>query len=302
MANDFDDLLNNQGGEPGQGGDDPTRGLLDSLLGAAAGGGSGGQAGLGDLLGGLLGGGAGGSGSGAPAGDITDLLGGLMGGGAASGDAPAGDMGDVAGMLGGLLGGGGSGGGAEAGGLGGLLGGVLGGLGGGNQMGFAGQGGPSLPFVGALAEKLGISPQLANMLAMAAIGLLTSSMAKNRSQGLSGGVDLAALTDPDYLRTSGVAGRLSGQMGVSEEEAILGLQQAMGMMSGQTGAVPVASAKKKPAKKPSTPKTGPKQPAASSKSKKAPAKKSATKKTASSKPAGDQSGSDFMDLLDDLTK
>jgi hypothetical protein len=292
MANDFDELLNNSQGGGEQAGEDPTRGLLDSLLGGMAGGDSGGQGDIGGLLGGLLGGAGG-----APSGDMTDLLGGLLGGAAGGGQAAGGDM---AGMLGGLLGGG-SGGDPAAGGLGGLLGGLLGGMGGGsNQMSFAGGGGPALPFIGTLAEKLGISPQMANMLAMAAIGLLTSSMAKNRGQGRSGGADLASLTDPDYLRSSGVASRLSAQMGISEDDAILGLQQAMGLMAGQAGAKPATTATKKTTQKSSSAKPAAKKPSASAGT--APKKKSSSKKTASSKPAAEQPGSDFMDLLDDLTK
>lgn len=300
MANVFNDMLDQPGDEAGEG-DDAVRGLLDSLMGAGA---AGGQGGLGDLVGGLMGGGGDAAGMG-------DLLGSLMGGGAGSG-APAGDMGDMAGMLGGLLGGSGSPGGA-AGGLGGLLGGLLGGgMSGGDQMSFGGggAGGPALPFIGPLAEKLGISPQMANMLAMAAIGLLTSSMAKNRDQGRGGGVDLAGLSDPEYLRRSGVVSRLSTQAGISEDDAIIGLQQALGMMAGQPAAKPATGAKKSTAKKPAAKKsTSTKSTAKKPETKKSTAasgtttkKKSTSKKTASSKPAENQAGSDFMDMLNDITK
>lgn len=245
--------------------------FMDLLSGGDAPGGQGqGDKGMEDLLGGLLGGASGSSG--ADAGDMAGLLGGLMSGGnqGASGDAGLG------GLLGGLLGGGG------AGGLGGLLGGLMGG--GQEQMSFGGGGGASLPFAGTLAEKLGISEQMANMLIMGAIGLLTSSMAKNRS---SGGVDLNRVADPDFIRSSGVAGRLSNQMGISEDEAILGLQQTMGLMvAGGQPARPAAKKTRKTAttKKPAAPKV------ATAKTTTAKPKKKSVKKASSD---------DFMDLLDD---
>ncbi len=256
--------------------------LLGSLMG---GGGSGDAGGLGALLGGLMGGGAaGGSASGGSADDMMGMLGGLMGGGAAqsagSGDADAGGLG---GLLGGLLGGGGGGG------MGALLGGLLGG--GGSPSTFGGGGGAMLPFADALAEKLGISPQMANTLIMGAIGLLTASMAKKQS-GRS--VGLTDVTDADYIRSSGVASRLSSQMGISEDDAVLGLQQAMGLMAAQTGATPAQP--KKPAAKKTTARKATPDPAAPK-----PAKKT-TRKTTKTKPkksSSSDTGSDFMDLLDD---
>ncbi len=164
----------------------------EDLLGGLMGGGGGG---LGALLGGLMGGGGDSSSSGG--GDLGGLLGGLMGGG--GGESSSGGGGDLGGLLGGLMGGGGSSGG---GGLGALLGGLMGG-GGGDPMTFGGGGGPSLPFANTLAEKLGISPQMANTLIMGAIGLLTASAAKKQSSGRS--VDFASLNDPDFIRSSGVA-------------------------------------------------------------------------------------------------
>ena len=160
----------------------------------------------------------------------------------------------------------------------------MGGGGNAGQMSFGGGGGASLPFAGTLAEKLGISEQMASMLIMGAIGLLTSSMAKNRSGGQS--VDINNLSDPDYIRSSGVSSRLSEQMGISEDEAILGLQQTMGLMV--AGNEPAAQSKKPAAKKakPTSEKAAKK----STKSTKATSKKESTKK---------ESGSDFMDLLDD---
>jgi hypothetical protein len=270
MSSDFKDLLD-QPSDDDDGDKEPTRGLLDSLMGGAAGG----QGGLGDLIGGLLGGAGG---SAASSGDMDDLLGGLLGGTGAGSSSPA-PAGDIGNLLGGLLGGGAAGG--TSGGMGGMLGALLGGGAG------AGMGGDQyMPFVGPLAEKLGLSPQMANMLAMAAIGLLTSSMAKNRSQGRSGPIDITGLTDPDYIRSTGVATRLSSQMGVSEDEVIKGLQQTLGVMAEQAGMGADAGQPKQA--------TAPKK-----KSSNKPRKKSSGKPAAGQKPQVNQTGSDFMDLLDD---
>ena len=248
----------------------------EDLLGGLMGGGGGG--GLGALLGGLMGGGGGESSGG---GDLGGLLGGLMGGdsGESSGGGDA-----LGGLLGGLMGGGSSGGG----GLGALLGGLMGG--GGAPMTFGGGGGPSLPFADTLAEKLGISPQMANTLIMGAIGLLTASAAKKQTSGRS--VDFASLNDPDFIRSSGVASRVSAQMGVSEDEAISGLQQAMGLMAEQAGGAPAGrtAAKKTTAKKSTTKKTT---------TKKSTSAGTATKPASKRKSTGKDNSPDFMDLLDD---
>lgn len=261
MGDDFMDLLSGEDAKPQK----DEKGMEDLLGGLMGGGGTAG--GLGDLLGALMGGAAAGSGSSdANVGGMADILGGLMGGDATPDSAQPAESGGLGGLLGGLLGGGG--------GLGGLLGGLMGG-GAADQMSFGGgSGGMSLPFAGTLAEKLGISEQTANMLIMGAIGLLTSSMAKNRS---SGEIDYQRVADPEFIRTSGVAGRLSSQMGISEDEAILGLQQTMGLMV--PGAQPAA---KKPAAKKTT------------------AKKATS--TAPKKSKKKKSESDFMDLLDDTTR
>jgi hypothetical protein len=246
-----------------------------------------GEKGLGDLLGSLMGGGAAGSSAGGgDAGDLMGMLGGLMGGGATeSAGSSAGDAGGLGGLLGGLMGGG------SAGGMGGLLGSLLGGGGAPSTFG-GGGGGTMLPFADTLAEKLGISPQMANTLIMGAIGLLTASAAKKKQTGRS--VDLAGITDSDYIRSSGVASRLSSQMGISEDDAVYGLQQAMGLMATQAG-TPAAKPKKAAAKKTTAKKTTGETAAAK------PAKKTTRKttKTTPKKSSSSDTGSDFMDLLDD---
>ncbi len=284
MSDDFEKLLSEMADDdPKQRGE---RGFAD-LLGSGGGpdvpgDASGGSGGMADLLGGLLGGGAAGG-----SGGMADLLGGLLGGGGAE-PASAGSGGGLGDLLGGLLGGGGSGGsGGSGGGMADLLGGLLGG--GGAPMTFGGGGGPSLPFANTLAEKLGISPQMANMLIMGAIGLLTASAAKKRGSGRSEAIDLNSLADPDYIRSSGVASRLSAQMGISEEEAVTGLQETMGLM---------AARQNPPAKKTGARKTTAKKTSGATPAKKQTTAK-ATKTTPKKKSTKPNTGSDFMDLLDD---
>lgn len=192
------------------------------------------EKGAGDLLGSLLGGAGGGGG-----GDLGSLLGGLMGGGAAPAQPASGGGGDLLGsLLGGL-----AGNPAGAAGMGGLLGGLLGGS------------GVSLPFAGVLAEKLGISEQMANTLIMGAMGLLASSAAKNKGKDRSGGVNFDALADPDFIRSSGVSSQLSDQMGLSEDEVVGQLQKTLGLMAAsQEQPAPTKAA---PAKKAAAPKKSP---------------------------------------------
>lgn len=191
--------------------------------------------------------------------------------------------------------------------MGALLGGLLGGAGGNSDpMTFGGGGGPSLPFAGTLAEKLGISEQMANSLIMGAIGLVTASMAKQRSSGRGSAVDYNSLADPDFIRSSGVAGRMSDQMGISEDDAIAGLQQTLGLMGGSgasTAAPKRPTAKKTTAKKTSATAGKPATPKKTSAKSSKPTKTTKTTKTTPNKKSTQkESGPDFMDLLDDMTR
>ena len=136
---------------------------------------------------------------------------------------------------------------------------------------------------------------MANMLIMGAIGLLTASAAKKQS-GRS--VDLAGISNADYIRSSGVASRLSAQMGISEDDAVYGLQEAMGMMASQAGAPaaarPAAAKKRTPKKTTGQAAT---QPAAKKPTRKT--TKTAPKKSAKPDSATTDNAPDFMDLLDD---
>jgi hypothetical protein len=228
------------GNAPGGGSDDMLSSLLGGLMGGATGAPSGGTPSssgndFADLLGSLSQPGSG-SGQPAPAGgaDLDDLLGGLLGGG---GGAPA-SGGGIGDLLGGLLGGGG--GSAGGGGVGALLGGLLGG--GGQPNTFGGGGGMMLPFAETLAKKLGISPQVANSLIGAALGLLMSSVVKQRQGDRSAqGLSMNSLMDPDFLRQSGAVSQVSQETGLDEDEAIRGLQQAIGL-AGKAAPAPSAPA------------------------------------------------------------
>lgn len=244
MSNEGD----NQEFDSGDVGDRGLEDLLGAFMGASGNAGGGeppGSMDLGSLMGALgsdtSGGAPMGGGSG---GDVNDLLGSLLGGGAASGSG-GGSSDMLGGLLGGLLGGGGSAGGGSAGGMGGLLGGLLGGAGGGAMDSFGGGGGGAMmPFAETLSEKLGISPQMANALVTAALGLIMSKLSQQRSGDRSAdGLTMNSLMDADYLRESGVAAQVSQQTGMDEEEAIRGLQEAIGMAGHQVSGSSVAPSK-----------------------------------------------------------
>lgn len=95
------------------------------------------------------------------------------------------------------------------------------------------------PFVGALSEKLGISPQMAAVIISAAFGLIVSKVmggGKKQSQQAgvasapAGGIDLDDLLDGDFMNKSGVAERVAKQTGMDKKEASSGLRQALEML------------------------------------------------------------------------
>lgn len=92
------------------------------------------------------------------------------------------------------------------------------------------------PIANMLAKKLGISPQIAQMVVSFAMAALLS---KGKQKGLPGssgatqqGFDLDDLLDGDFAYESGMASRLSQESGMSEDEAAYSLQEAMMMLSG----------------------------------------------------------------------
>ncbi len=204
---------------------------------------------LADLLGGILGGmtapqgGAGQAGTG----PIPDLLGGILGG--ADGRV---DAGDIAGILGGILGAGGAGAPQpqpRSGGLGDILGGILGG-------GGANFGANSFlaPIIQELAQRLGLSPAIANAVVAFVISTLlprllggaAATPAPRRStQAQPQGLDLDHLLEslgsgqelePAYFRSAGMADELAQQTGLDVDTAAESLQQVFGMLSSQLSA------------------------------------------------------------------
>lgn len=189
--------------------------LLKSMTGSA-GAQSGGQAGgdpLADLLGNLMGGGATSGG-----GDVSELLGGLLGAGSGQG---AGDAGD---LVGSLMGGAGADVGATS---------------------------PLAPMIQGIAEKLGLPPQMAQLIVTFLLGKLLSAAAGGGAAGAGGpglasggGLDLSDLLgrmgsgqglDADYVQATGLADELSQQTGLDSDTATRGLQEALRIMSGQLG-------------------------------------------------------------------
>lgn len=93
------------------------------------------------------------------------------------------------------------------------------------------------PFVNALSEKLGISPQMAAVIVSAAFGLIVSKVmgggGKQKKQvgvASSGGLDLDDLLDGDFMNKSGAADRVAKQTGMDTKEASDGLRQALEML------------------------------------------------------------------------
>ncbi len=91
------------------------------------------------------------------------------------------------------------------------------------------------PIANMLAEKLGVSPQIAQMVVGFAMAALLS---KGKDRGVSGsagaaqrGIDFDDLLDGDFAYDSGMASRLSQESGMSEDEAAAGLQEAIRMLS-----------------------------------------------------------------------
>ena len=191
--------------------------------------------GMDDLLGSLLGGG-----KNDPDGQddnpmddlVGDLLGSVLGGG---------QQGGAAGLLGGLLGGGGG----QGGGLGGLLGGLLGG-GGGSQD--AGELNPLMaPLANMLADRLGLSPQMAQMVMGFVLGKMadTPNPGQPATRGVApqggGGLNLDNLleqmnqggVDKSFVQAQGLDKELAEQTGLDQEKAAESLEQVLNMFGGQ---------------------------------------------------------------------
>ena len=146
----------------------------------------------------------------------------------------------------------------DLGGIADILGGVLGG--GSNRS--ASTGNPIADMAAnALAERLGISPQIAGMVVSMAMAMLMGKKMQgaesapaipgrrqNQVQGggVFGGLDLDDLLEGDYAFDSGLAAQLAEKTGQTEEESAYQLQEAVSILTGAGQ----KKAKKKAAAKP----------------------------------------------------
>jgi hypothetical protein len=98
------------------------------------------------------------------------------------------------------------------------------------------------PFTDALAEKLGISHQMAAVIVSFAFSLLMSKLSGAATQGSTGifdaqspegGFDLDDLLSDDYLDSKGITAQLTEQTGMEDDEAKESLREAVAMLNGQ---------------------------------------------------------------------
>lgn len=120
------------------------------------------------------------------------------------------------------------------------------------------------PFVNALSEKMGISPQMAAVIVSAAFGMIVSKTMGGGKKaapqaGATAGLDLDDLLDGDFMEKSGVAERVAKQTGMNKSDASDSLRKAMEMLGvlpkGQAAA-PKRTPKRAPAKTTSRGKSG----------------------------------------------
>jgi hypothetical protein len=210
------------------------------------------------------------------AGDLSGLLEGILGGAAGSGtpgqrsrSAPQiGGAGDLGGLLEAILGGGAGMGmpgaqpaaGVPSGGLMDILGAILGGGGGG------GLDSALTPLIAGLADKLGLPPQIAQMVVAFVLGKLmtgqrgaavpapapsrrSGSASRRRAQPAQpaqpAGLDLDSLlermnssqgVDPAYLQSTGMVQELAQQTGLDQQTATQSLQEVFGMLGSRSQA------------------------------------------------------------------
>jgi len=178
---------------------------------------------------------------------MNDLLGALLGGGQGGdkgqddnqgqNDNPMDDM--IGGLLGSVLGGG------SQGGLGGLLGGILGG---GSKGGAQGGGELSplmAPLANMMADKLGLSPQMAQTVMGFVLGKMANTPNPNqpgtRGAAPSGGLNLDNLldqmnqggVDKKFVKSQGLDKELAAQTGMDREQAAQSLEQVLNIFGGQ---------------------------------------------------------------------
>jgi hypothetical protein len=185
---------------------------------------------------------------------MEDLLKAMMEGAAPEKGSGEGRRDPLMDLLGGILSGGGAGQAGSQGAAGGLadLLGMLGGAGSGG-----GTGSLFEPILSRLAEQLGLSPQLAQMVVSFVLGKLltgaaTGSGASGRAAvaGASTSFDLDQLlgqmqggqgVETRFLDPSGMAAELAEQTGMDHELAAASLQEVFGMLGAQLGDTPGAT-------------------------------------------------------------
>lgn len=119
-------------------------------------------------------------------------------------------------------------------------------LGGGRQGAVGGN--PLLaPFTNMLAERLGLSPQMASVIVSAAFGLIMGKMgaesggvtrgagAVQNPRGLANGLNLDDLLDEEFLKRSGVTEKVAKQTGLDPAEAEKSLLKALEMLGLEPG-------------------------------------------------------------------
>lgn len=109
-----------------------------------------------------------------------------------------------------------------------------------------------VPFTNSLADKLGISPQMASIIVSAAFGLLLARLggkngkrANVASTALTREIALDDLVNRDYLKKSGAAEKVARQTGMEvdeAEESLLEALELLGLKKGKT--VPPGSQKR----------------------------------------------------------
>lgn len=87
------------------------------------------------------------------------------------------------------------------------------------------------PFVEALAEKLGLSPQLAATIVSYAFSLLVSSVKDNPQAGVTAS-SFEQLLDANFLDRSGLSAQLAHDTGLAPEAARESLRTALTLLSG----------------------------------------------------------------------
>jgi hypothetical protein len=172
--------------------------------------------------------------------NMDDLLNALNQGAAAPG---AGDQPDMGSLLGGLLGGAGASPGAGGDPLSGLLGGLLGGQG---SSGFttAGSGSPLDALIQPLAQKLGISPEIASTVVTFLMNALISGKMAGRSEtatttGIDLGDAIAGFGGSKAPRASAANSRLAQELsqetGLDQKTAAASIDEFVNLLGGPAG-------------------------------------------------------------------